>query len=136
MLARLKRLWEIPESAATDEKLFLDRRHLCRAIAIGPAFLAGGVAGPAWAAAKATDDPTVDLYPVKRNEKYLLEPRTLTEEGHAITYNNFFEFGSHKRIAKTAQKLKIRPWTITIIRMVEKEMTVDFDDLISKMPLE
>jgi|TARA_Y100000994_G_scaffold245249_1_gene246553 sulfoxide reductase catalytic subunit YedY len=136
MVARLKRLWEIPESAATDEKLFQDRRHLCRAIAIGPAFLAGSFTGQAWAAAKAADDPTLDLYPVKRNKKYLLEPRKLTEEGYAITYNNFFEFGSHKRIAKMAQKLKIRPWTITIDGMVEKEMTVDFDDLIRKMTLE
>tara|TARA_A100001037_G_scaffold296710_1_gene317591 strand:+ start:1281 stop:2267 length:987 start_codon:yes stop_codon:yes gene_type:complete len=136
MLVRVRRPWEIPESAATDEKFFLNRRHLCKVIALGPAFLASIGAGPTWATAKATDDPTLDLYPAKRNEKYLLEPRKLTEELHAITYNNFFEFGSHKRITKPAQKLRIRPWTITIDGMVEKEMTVDFDDLIRRMPLE
>jgi sulfoxide reductase catalytic subunit YedY len=92
------------------------------------------VAGSAWAAAG--DDPTADLYPVKRNEKYTIEPGRLTEEAHAITYNNFYEFGSHKRIAKTAQKLKIRPWTIQFDGMIEKEMTVDFDTLIRQMPLE
>ena len=90
MVARLKRLWEIPESAATDEKLFQDRRHLCKAIAIGPAFLTGSFTGQAWAAAKAADDPTLDLYPVKRNKKYLLEPRKLTEEGSQLPITTFF----------------------------------------------
>ncbi|MED6310448.1 MAG: protein-methionine-sulfoxide reductase catalytic subunit MsrP [Pseudomonadota bacterium] len=136
MLTRVKQLWALPESAATDESVFLERRRLCKAIAAGPALLAGGGAGAAWAAAKAGDDPMADLYPVKRNEKYTIEPRKLTEEGYAITYNNFYEFGSHKRIAKAAQKLKIRPWTVKIDGMVEKEMTVDFDDLIRQMPLE
>lgn len=136
MLTRVKRLWEIPESAATDESVFLDRRRLCKAIAAGPALLAGagGMAGLGWAAAG--DDPTADLYPIERNEKYTIEPRRLTEEAHAITYNNFYEFGSHKRIAKTAQKLKIRPWTIEFDGMIEKEMAVDFDTLIRQMPLE
>ncbi len=136
MLTRVKRLWELPESAATDEAVFLDRRRLCKAIAAGPALLAGGGIGTAWAAADAGADPTENLYPVKRNEKYTIEPRMLTEEKHAITYNNFYEFGSHKRIAKVAQKLRIRPWTVVFDGMVEKEMTVDFDDLIRQMPLE
>ncbi len=136
MLTRVKRLWELPESAATDEAVFLDRRRLCKAIAAGPALLAGGGIGTAWAAADAGADPTENLYPVKRNAKYTIEPRMLTEEKHAITYNNFYEFGSHKRIAKAAQKLRIRPWTVVFDGMVEKEMTVDFDDLIRQMPLE
>lgn len=80
MLTRVKRLWELPESAATDEAVFLDRRRLCKAIAAGPALLAGGGIGTAWAAADAGADPTENLYPVKRNEKYTIEPRMLTEE--------------------------------------------------------
>ncbi len=59
MLTRVKQLWALPESAATDESVFLERRRLCKAIAAGPALLAGGGAGAAWAAAKAGDDPTV-----------------------------------------------------------------------------
>ena len=98
--------------------------------------MAGGGAGAAWAAAKVGTTRRRISHPVKRNEKYTIEPRKLTEEGHAITYNNFYEFGSHKRIAKAAQKLKIRPWTVKIDGMVEKEITVDFDDLIRQMPLE
>ena len=45
MLTRVKQLWALPESAATDESVFLERRRLCKAIAAGPALLAGGGAG-------------------------------------------------------------------------------------------
>ena len=55
----------------------------------------------------------------------------------AVTgYNNFYEFGSHKKISEAAQALKIRPWQVRFDGMVEKEMTVDFDDLVRQMPLE
>ena len=38
-------------------------------------------------------DPTADLYPAKRNEKYVLD-RPVTDEKINTNYNNFFEFGS------------------------------------------
>ena len=136
MLTRVKQLWELPESAATDESVFLERRQLCQAIAAGPILLGSTAGGAATAWAAAAVDPTADLYPVKRNERYTIAPRKLTEEKYSITYNNFYEFGSHKRIANAAQKLKIRPWTVTFDGLVEKQMAVDFDTLIRHMPLE
>src|SRR5262249_8657545 len=62
--------------------------------------------------------------------------RPLTDEKLATTYNNFYEYGSDKGIWKDAQQLKTRPWTIKIDGMVEKPMTVDFDDLLKKVQLE
>ena len=53
-----------------------------------------------------------------------------------FTYNNFFEFGSHKKIWKAAQRLKIRPWTVTIDGMVENHQTLDIDSLLKRMNLE
>ena len=91
--------------------------------------------GAALAAKAAPEDPTADLYPMKRNPAYTLD-REITDEKWPLIYNNFYEFGSHKRVAKAAQKLKIRPWQVKIDGLVEKEMTLDFDDLIRKMPLE
>ena len=38
-------------------------------------------------------DPTTDLYPAKRNEKYMLD-RPLTDEKINASYNNFYEFGT------------------------------------------
>jgi sulfoxide reductase catalytic subunit YedY len=60
----------------------------------------------------------------------------LTPEKIATTYNNFYEFGSHKQIWQAAQDLRIRPWEVKIDGLVEKEITVGIDDLLAKMPLE
>ena len=80
-------------------------------------------------------DPWADLYPVQRNSAYRLD-RPLTEESWATSYNNFYEFGSHKQIASAAQALRLQPWSVTIDGMVEKELTLDADQLIRRMPLE
>ena len=125
--------WEIPEHQATPERLFFDRRAFlaatgAAAIALSPA---------AALAQRVTDipDPTADLYPAKRNEKYKLD-RAITPETVNTTYNNFYEFGSSKSISREAQRLKLRPWSIKIDGMVEKPQEVAIDDLIRKMPLE
>jgi sulfoxide reductase catalytic subunit YedY len=62
--------------------------------------------------------------------------RDITPEGLAVSYNNFFEFGSHKTIARAAQALPIRPWTVKIDGAVEKPFEIAIDDLLKKMPLE
>jgi sulfoxide reductase catalytic subunit YedY len=127
-----RRGWEIPERLATPEHLAFSRRAL----------LAGGASAVALApfaanAQRVTDlpDPTADLYPAKRNEKYALD-RPITDEKINDHYNNFYEFNSTKDVAEQAQKLPIRPWTVKIDGMVEKPMEVGIDDLIRKMTLE
>lgn len=136
MLIKTPRGWEIPEAQATPESVFLDRRRFLTGMAIGGAAAAApvGFPGTAWAG-KGEADPTADLYPVTRNMRYRLD-RPLTDEEDATTFNNFYEFGSHKRIHRAAQALSLRPWQVRIDGMVESEMTVDIDDLIRRMPLE
>ena len=80
-------------------------------------------------------DPTKDLYPASRNEKYTLD-RPVTDEKINTNYNNFYEFGSTKSVARAAQALKLRPWTIKIDGMVEAPQEIGIDDLIRKMQLE
>ena len=58
-------------------------------------------------------DPTASLYPVRRNDRYTVK-RAISDEYDATTYNNFYEFGSHKSIYRAAEALKTRPWTINI----------------------
>jgi sulfoxide reductase catalytic subunit YedY len=132
MLIRRRRGWELPESTATDEAVFRDRRRLIQAIAAGPILASGLLRGRE---ALADTDPSAGLYPAKRNPKYTLD-RPLTDEKYPTTYNNFYEFGTDKDIVDAAQALPIHPWTITIDGMVDKKMTVDIDDLLKKMPLE
>ncbi len=122
-----RRGWELPEAAATDETAFRNRRLLVKALAAGPILAAAAPSMLARAAASP--------YPVARNPRYALD-REITDEKVATTYNNFYEFGSHKNIWRAAQKLKVRPWTVTIDGMVEREITIDAHELIARMPLE
>lgn len=136
MLIKVKRGWELPESAVTPEDVFFKRRDIVKALGIAPALAAGASMLPLGSAFAATDgDPSAGLYPVPRNEKYTVE-RALTAEIEATTYNNFYEFGSHKKISKAAQRLEIRPWNIKIDGMVEKEFEIGFDDLLKQVTLE
>ncbi len=132
MLTRSRPAWSLPETAATPESVFLNRRELCRSVAAGSILAAvPALSGIAFAAT----DPSAELYPAKRNDAYKLD-RAVTPEKIATTYNNFYEFGSNKNIWKAAQKLKVRPWTVTIDGMVENERTVDIDTLLRAMRLE
>ncbi|OJY35822.1 MAG: mononuclear molybdenum enzyme YedY [Rhizobiales bacterium 65-9] len=130
MLVRFRKGWEIPETDATPESLFSNRRQALAGLgAIGATALAGR-------GARAQDaDPSADLYPAKRNDKFVLD-REITPEQINANYNNFYEFGSYKRVAKEAQALKIRPWTVKIDGMVEKPVELGIDDIVRRMPLE
>jgi DMSO/TMAO reductase YedYZ molybdopterin-dependent catalytic subunit len=81
----------------------------------------------------AQDDPSAALYPVARNERYVLD-RPVSDERLVTTYNNFYEFGSHKQIWQAAQSLPSRPWTVTLDGMVEREQVLDIDELLTQMP--
>ncbi|MDC0033459.1 protein-methionine-sulfoxide reductase catalytic subunit MsrP [Alphaproteobacteria bacterium] len=136
MLTRSKPRWEIPESQATPESLFRNRRKLVKTLAAGPILLAGGATGLGASSANAVEvDPSANLYPAARNLRYRLD-RDVTAEKDATTYNNFYEFGSHKQISKVAQALKIRPWNVTFDGMVENNQTIDIDSLLKLLPLE
>ncbi|HUC66480.1 MAG TPA: protein-methionine-sulfoxide reductase catalytic subunit MsrP [Stellaceae bacterium] len=132
MLIRQKRGWELPESEATPEAVFRDRRRILQAMGMG-ALMAAAPAEAVLAAAPA--DPSAGLYPAKRNDRYTLD-RPITPEKLSTTYNNFYEFGSQKTIADDAQELPIRPWTVTIDGMVEKPLTLGIDDLLKRVTLE
>src|SRR5437016_14543791 len=105
-----RRGWEIPDRLATPEHIVFSRRS----------FLAGGAIGLALApyaanAQRLSDvaklpDPSAELYPARRNEKYALD-RSITDETINGNYNNFYEFGTSKTISAAAQALPIRPWT-------------------------
>jgi len=127
MLIKIPRGWEMPERQATPESVYMNRR----------AFLAGAAAASALAggSAQAATGPAAGLYPPKRNELFKLD-RKLTPEDYATQYNNFYEFGTSKRIAKAAQALVPRPWELQIDGMVEKPMTLGIDDLEKLFALE
>jgi sulfoxide reductase catalytic subunit YedY len=128
-----RRGWEIPERLATPEHLFFSRRAFMAATGAAVVSLAPELA----LAQRIADlpDPSKDLYPAKRNEKYVLD-RSITDEKINTNYNNFYEFGTSKNVARASQALKLRPWTIKIGGMVEKEQELGIDDLLKKVTLE
>ncbi|RIA56703.1 protein-methionine-sulfoxide reductase catalytic subunit MsrP [Dichotomicrobium thermohalophilum] len=132
-----KKGWELPERLVTDETVFLNRRRFMQgAGAVAGAGLVGGGLGAGLSdMAMAAQDPSAGLYPVPRNPEYKVS-RPITPEETATTYNNFYEFGSHKRISSAAQALPIRPWEIAIQGEVEKPFKIGIDELLKKMPLE
>ncbi len=129
-----RRGWEIPERLSTPEAVFLNRRAF-----LGTAASAAALAlAPAAASAQRVGDipdPTRDLYPAKRNEKYVLD-RPLTDEKINGSYNNFYEFGTSKNVTTAAQQLRIRPWTIKIDGLVEKPFDIGIDDIVRKVGIE
>ena len=138
-----KKGWELPESAATPEHVFFNRRRFIR---LGAGGLAVAGAGALWALNGRDDelanvavaqevDPSAGLYPAARNMRYRLD-REITDEKVATTYNNFYEFGSSKNIWQAAQRLPLRPWEIKIDGMVEKERIVGIDDVLKSVAVE
>ena len=129
-----RRGWDISQRLATPEHLFFNRRSFLRG-ASALAMMPGAAAAQRVTDLANLPDPTADLYPAKRNEKYTLD-RPITDEKINGNYNNFYEFGSQKTIANAAQALNTRPWTVKIDGMVEKPIEIGIDELIRKMTLE
>lgn len=116
--------WEIPASETTPESIFLGRRS----------FLGGAVALAASAGfARGAFAEETAPYPAKRNEAFALD-REVTPEKINLNYNNFYEFSTDKHLS--ADGLKIKPWTVKIDGLVEKEQTFDIDDLVKSIGLE
>jgi methionine sulfoxide reductase catalytic subunit len=121
--------WELRENLVTPEAIALNRRALLGTAAGAAAFLA---IRPAWA----EDDPSASLYPAKPNPAFSDAGRPVTASEFTTTFNNFYEFGTSKRISHAAEKLPIRPWEIAFDGEIDKPFTLGVDDLLKKVQLE
>jgi len=124
--------WHIPEAQATTEDAFLNRRQILAGMGLGGA-------ASALLSSRANAAAPGDEFPAEAERNQLFEAgegREITDEKINSTYNNFYEFGSHKQISKKAQVLDTEGWTIKIDGHVKKEMVIDVEELIAKMPVE
>jgi methionine sulfoxide reductase catalytic subunit len=129
MLIKKTRAWDLPERMATPEAMFLNRRAFMGAGVGFAAILAGGGAG-------AAEDASMGLYPAKLNPKFADAGRPVTAMEMSSTFNNFYEFGTSKRISRAAEALPVSPWEIMFDGEIEQPFKISFDDLLKKMPLE
>jgi sulfoxide reductase catalytic subunit YedY len=127
MIPIRKKIWELPNINPTSEKDYLSRRT----VLAGTSALIGASLLPSKKA-------HADLPPLKAqtNPNYASLDRELTAESEAISYNNFYEFGSHKSIAPAAQALATEPWKITIDGLVSSPLELDIDDILGRVSLE
>ena len=128
MLIKIPKGWEIPEREATPEAVFMNRRSLLAG--------AGMLGLDALLAGTAKANTHADLYPAKRNSKYILD-RPITPEAAATGFNNFYEFTLDKqRVKDKVGGFTIDPWTVEVKGQVNNPQKYDFDDLVRRFPLE
>ena len=159
----IPRGWEMPESEATSEDVYVNRRKFLKAA--GAAGAAGMLAGcgservfePFEPEPVATDEDedkeeekeeeeeeekeeeeeVKPAYPAQTNPKFSELDRNLTNEEIAGGYNNFYEFSRGKTgVLEKAEKFVINPWTLEVKGLVSNPLTLDYDALHRRFPLE
>lgn len=120
----------IKENLVTDETLFLNRRKLLAGMGIGAGAAAFGLGAEA-ATPEAPFTPMPGL-----NSNFEDTGRGITAESITSKYNNFYEFGSSKRIAAEAQNLSTDDWVIQIDGMVTKSFQIGIEDLLKHTDVE
>lgn len=140
MIFKFKKANSLSECDVTDESIYRQRRDILKKlgyIGAGSLLASSGSAsaGPFdWFNA---DEPAaakrLPLTFTKANSSNDIQ----TPEQKAISYNNFFEFGTGKDDpVQNAQQFKVKPWSLSIEGLVENPMTLDYDDLFSSFDLE
>ena len=124
MFIKRQKIWNIKESSITSEFFFKSRRKILKNLAVGSLVVPGTslISFPAFSS----------FYPPTTNNSYKVD-REITKESLATTYTNFYEFGSSKNIWRRASQLKTDPWLLTIDGLVNKPITIDFNDLLKKI---
>ena len=124
--------WFIPEREVTPERVFLDRRAVLAGLGFAGVAAAAGLPRPA--AARPAGEAWTPPPPL--DPAYADAGRAVTPEAVSGSYNNFYEFGTHKGIADAAQKLPTDPWTLQIEGHAAKAGEIGLEDLLAKMPVQ
>lgn len=123
-----RRGWEIPERLATEERWVVGRRA---ALGLGAGLVAAPAAGQRLEPIAPAPDPA---FSPMRNLRFRPE-RDITPMREATTYNNYYEFGSHKGIWQAAQRLPQRPWTLRLSGLVAREREIGLEEIL-RIPAE
>ena len=142
MLIKHTKKSQLKESELTSESVYKDRRNIIKGF--GLAALAIPFAKPASAGLfdsfteKNSAEQDFQRTPLTftKNTKYQsLTP--LTPENKVLQYNNFYEFGTGKGDPyEYSQQFKVDPWSLTIDGLVDKPMTLNYEDLLKKFEIE
>ena len=125
-----KKFSEPPASEITPEHVYLNRRNFIRAGLLAGTATATGLTyrffNPRQAAT--SDTPEIANVQPPKVESPVGNPNTFEE---ITNYNNFYEFSTDKQpVARKAQKLITRPWTVEVGGLVQKPRTLGIDDIL------
>lgn len=128
---RVPHPWQQPSEVTVEEVFWQRRRFLRQLGSAGAGFSISGLFGSSPSA------PAVerDLSGVNLNPAFAALESDLTDEIVAARYNNFYEFGSGKRVWREAQRLPTDPWTVEITGLVRQPQPLGLEDLF-RFPLE
>lgn len=125
----LRPSWYLPDSAATPESMYLNRRAFLAAMGLGGLALAG----TPFSRAEAEAPPLPEYI---KNTAFADAGRPITAEDLTLTYNNFYEFGFNKTDpAKYSKNFALDPYALEIGGLVENPVKLDLDG-IEKLGLE
>jgi methionine sulfoxide reductase catalytic subunit len=120
---------DIPSSAITDERLYLQRREFIR-LGAGAALAAVGGGMLASPVAAQTPLAGVSKGPFGTDEKW-------NSFEHITSYNNFYEFGTGKSDPlRNSLHFKPKPWTVKVDGHCSKPAQYQLEDLIKPHQLE
>lgn len=141
MLFRIPRKSDIKGSDLTPERIYKNRREILKNL---------GIVSISLPFATSTQANIFDFFSSDKEKEVifkrsrLLTAETnygkslpLTPESKVLSYNNFYEFGAEKsEPQKNSQSFKVDPWTLKVGGLVNKPMTLAYEDLLKRYPLE
>jgi sulfoxide reductase catalytic subunit YedY len=146
MLIKNRKKSELKESDLTNETHYADRRSLLKKLGFGIAsipFIPAAQAGLFDVFSDDADAPDNSGLIFQRRPLNFTKPTTyqgltpLTPEKKILQYNNFYEFGTGKSDPfEYGQQFKVNPWSLTIDGLVDKPVTLNYEDLFKKFDIE
>jgi sulfoxide reductase catalytic subunit YedY len=139
MLIKSKTTNNFSEADVTPESIFNERRRLLKAVGFVSASQL--LLPKAQASFLGLFDKTPQVEEFSRHELIFNEVNKarfeLTPQEKILSHNNFYEFGTSKDEPQTnSQRFKVNPWQLEVSGLVEKPITLDYDQLLSLFSLE
>lgn len=142
--------WHLPESQATPESAYLNRRRFLKgmgAAGLGmAAVMSGGLAACANAADSASDpgeaatDEAIlgEFDPLAAARIEAFDPgRSVTPARITARYNNAYEFTTNKeRVWRLARDFTPKPWQVEVAGLCAKKGVFDYTDIVDMKALE
>lgn len=145
MLIKIRKKSDIKESQLTDQSVYKNRRVVIKALGLSALSLPLASSAQAGLFDIFSDKEKADKSDLtfKRNElihsknSHFQSLTPVTPEEKILQYNNFYEFGTGKGDPFSfSQQFKVDPWQLVIEGLVDKPITLNYEDLLSRFAIE